>query len=171
MTSTLQVQNIQGPTSGANANQILVPTGQTLAAPGHVIQVVQGTYSTRIAITTATYTFTGLTATITPQFATSKILVQIEHAGVLAVSGNTGDINMRLQRNSSDIYNFALGYFYGDSPQHRAGISGCYLDSPSTTSATVYRTMFAVNGGGGTCAVQNDNANTVSTITLQEIKQ
>ena len=78
-------------------------------------------------------------------------------------------MNLRLQRNSSDIYKFALAYFYGDSPSFRAGISGCYLDSPSTTSATVYRTMFAVNGSG-TNAVQNDNANSVSTITLQEIK-
>ena len=137
---------------------------------GSVLQVVQGTYSTRIAITTTTYTFTGLTATITPRLATSKILVQIEQQGCHVASGNTSDMNMRLQRNSSDIYNFALAYFYGDSPQHRAGISGCFLDSPSSTSATVYRTMFAANDGGS-CAVQNDNANTVSTLTLMEIAQ
>lgn len=164
MTSILKVDNIQK----ANGS---VPKASDLGLniTGSVLQVVQGTYSTRVSITTSTYTFTGLTATITPQFATSKILVQIEQQGCLVISGNTGDMNMRLQRNSSDIYKFALGYYYGDSPQHRAGISGCYLDSPSTTSATVYRTMFAVNGGGGTCAVQNDNANTVSTITLMEI--
>jgi len=135
---------------------------------GSVLQVVQGTTATAVSISTGTYTFTGLTATITPKFATSKILVQIEQQGCLAVSGTTGDINMRLQRNNSDIYNFALGYYYGDTPQHRAGISGCFLDSPSSTSATVYRTMFAANDGGS-CTVQNDYGNTVSTLTLMEI--
>ena len=157
--STLYVDTITEKTSG-NGVQIA----------GHVVQVVQGTTATAVSISTGTYTFTGLTASITPKFNNSKILVQIEQQGCLAVSGNTGDINMRLQRNSSDIYNFALGYFYGDSPQHRAGISGCFLDSPSSTSATVYRTMFAANDGGS-CTVQNDNANTVSTITLMEIAQ
>ena len=170
MASELQVTTLKGNPTGANANQILVPSGQTLYAPGHVIQVVQGTYATSVNISTGTYTFTGLTASITPKFNNSKILVQIEQQGCLAVSGNTGDINMRLQRNNSDIYNFALGYYYGDSPQHRAGISGCFLDSPSSTSATVYRTMFAANDGGS-CTVQNDNANTVSTLTLMEIAQ
>ena len=152
-------------------NQIVeANSGYGVQIPGHVIQVVQGTTATAVSISTGTYTFTGLTASITPKFSTSKILVQIEQAGCLAVSGNTGDINMRLQRNSSDIYNFALGYFYGVATEFRTGISGCFLDSPATTNATVYRTMFAANDGGS-CAVQNDNANTVSTITLMEIAQ
>ena len=170
MASELTVQTLRGPTSGTNANTVLIPSGQTFHAPGHMIQVVQGTYATRIQISTGTYTFTGLTASITPKFNNSKILVQIEQQGCLAINANTGDINMRLQRNSSDIYKFALGYYYGMSNQFRSGISGCYLDSPATTNATVYRTMFAANDGGS-CAVQNDNANNVSTITLMEIAQ
>lgn len=159
MASTLTVDNIVGATAAAKVHM-----------PGGVVQVIQGNTATRVLISTGTYTFTGLTASITPKFSTSKILVQIEQAGCLAVSGNTGDINMRLQRNSSDIYNFALGYFYGVATEFRTGISGCFLDSPATTNATVYRTMFAANDGGS-CAVQNDNANTVSTITLMEIAQ
>ena len=158
--STLSVDTIQGQTTAAN---VKLPAGS-------VVQVIQGNTPTRVYISTGTYTFTGLTASITPKFSTSKILVQIEQAGCLAVIGNTGDINMRLQRNSSDIYKFALGYFYGSTDQFRTGISGCFLDSPATTSATVYRTMFAANDGGS-CAVQNDNANTVSTLTLMEIAQ
>ena len=159
MASTLTVDNIVGATAAAKVHM-----------PGGVVQVIQGNTATRVLISTGTYTFTGLTASITPKFSTSKILVQIEQAGCLAVSGSTGDINMRLQRNSSDIYNFALGYFYGVATEFRTGISGCFLDSPATTNATVYRTMFAANDGGS-CAVQNDNANTVSTITLMEIAQ
>jgi hypothetical protein len=160
MASTLTVDNIVGATTAGNVHM-----------PGGVVQVVQGTTSTRIAISTGTYTFTGLTATITPKFNNSKILVQIEQQGCKATLIQTGDINLRLQRNSTDIYKFALGYFYGNvTTEFRSGISGCYLDSPATTNATVYRTMFAANDGGS-CTVQNDNANTISTITLMEIAQ
>ena len=160
MASTLTVDNIVGATTAGNVHM-----------PGGVVQVVQGTTSTRTAISTGTYTFTGLTATITPKFNNSKILVQIEQQGCKATLIQTGDINLRLQRNSTDIYKFALGYFYGNvTTEFRSGISGCYLYSPATTNATVYRTMFAANDGGS-CTVQNDNANTVSTITLMEIAQ
>jgi len=159
MASTLTVDNIVGATAAGNVHM-----------PGGVVQVVQGTYATNITISTGTYTFSGLTATITPKFNNSKILVQIEQQGCKALNANTGDINLRLQRNSTDVYKFALGYWYGSSAQFRGGISGCYLDSPATTNATVYRTMFAANDGGS-CTVQNDNANTISTITLMEIAQ
>ena len=40
--STLHVENLKGLSSGGNANKIIVPSGQTLTAPGHVIQVVSG---------------------------------------------------------------------------------------------------------------------------------
>ena len=160
MASTLTVDNIVGATAAGNVHM-----------PGGVVQVVQGTAATTVAISTGTFTFSGLTATITPKFNNSKILVQIEQQGCKATLIQTGDINLRLQRNSTDVYKFALGYFYGNiSTQFRSGISGCYLDSPATTNATVYRTMFAANDGGS-CSVQNDNANTVSTITLMEIAQ
>jgi len=38
MASELTVQTLRGPTSGANADTVLIPSGQTLHAPGHVIQ-------------------------------------------------------------------------------------------------------------------------------------
>ena len=38
--STLHVENLKGPTSGANANKIIVPSGQTLYPAGHIIQVL-----------------------------------------------------------------------------------------------------------------------------------
>ena len=43
MASELTVQTLRGPTSGTNANKVLIPSGQTLHAPGHVIQVVSTT--------------------------------------------------------------------------------------------------------------------------------
>ena len=39
MTSTLQVQTLQGPTSGADSNTIRVADNHKLYAKGHVVQV------------------------------------------------------------------------------------------------------------------------------------
>ena len=50
-------------------------SGNGVAIPGHVIQVVSNTYATETASGSSSYTDTGLAATITPKFATSKILV------------------------------------------------------------------------------------------------
>ena len=66
--STLEVKAIQA------------PTGYDLQMPaGHILQVVEGSSTTDVTITsTGTWTDTGLTATITPKFNNSKILV-IQH--------------------------------------------------------------------------------------------
>jgi len=74
--STLHVENLKGLSSGGNANKIIVPSGQELHASGHVVQIqtaqMQGGSGTT---TSTTYVDTGLSISITPKFATSKILV------------------------------------------------------------------------------------------------
>ncbi len=71
---------------------------------GAVLQVVQGSTSTT-ATATSSFIDTGLTASITPSFTSSKILVTVQQQGCTAVATNTGSINMKLQRGSSDIHN------------------------------------------------------------------
>lgn len=149
-------------------NQSLSAVTSAGLPTGTVLQVVQGSTSTSVSATSS-YIDTGLTATITPSSTSSKILVMVQQQGCKATLISTGCVDIKLQRNSSDIYNFAIAYFYGYvSTEFRSDISGCYLDSPSTTSATTYKTVFKANNGG-TSTVQNDGANTVSTITLMEI--
>ena len=79
MAGTLTVQNLQGPSSGANANKIIVPSSHELYAAGHVIQVVQSTLGTTASGATGTganaYYESGLQATITPKSVDSKVLV------------------------------------------------------------------------------------------------
>ena len=58
------------------------PTGMKWAAAGgggggKVLQVVSATTSTAVSISTVTFTDSGITASITPLFSTSKILVLI----------------------------------------------------------------------------------------------
>ena len=85
MASEIIVQTIKGPTSGANANKVIIPSGQTLDASnglktpaGHVIQVQSG-YALPGVVTTTSTTFidTGIIeVAITPKEANSKIYIE-----------------------------------------------------------------------------------------------
>lgn len=137
---------------------------------GSVLQVVQGTYAVNVSSTTATYVDTGLTATITPKFSTSKILVLVNQNGVAKSSASSADVGLKLVRNGTDINNIALTWGYGPASILLDNtISTCYLDSPATTSAVAYKTQFKNSDAGGTVYVQYNSSLTVSTITLMEI--
>lgn len=150
------------------ANQL----GSAALPAGSVLQVVNSTTSTKVTSTTSTFVDTTLTATITPKFSTSKILVLVHQNGCRKAGGNVAaDMKLKLLRNSTDINNIALYSFYtGTSLEIRGQtLSTSYLDSPATTSATTYKTQFAAAENAGEVNVQNEEGNSVSTITLMEI--
>ena len=132
-----------------------------------VLQVVNATSATETASSTGTYADTTLTATITPQSTSSKILVLVSQNGIFK-SGNTG-VNLRLLRGATAISTFAVnaGLTSTTADNNIGGISLCYLDSPSTTSATTYKTQLFSSSGIAVAIVQY--ASTMSTITLMEI--
>ena len=74
---TLTVQTLQAPTSGANANKVLIPSGHTLHATGHVLQVQETSdlSSSSINISSSSLTATGIICSITPQKNDSIILI------------------------------------------------------------------------------------------------
>ena len=155
--------------AGIAATQTL--TNKTLGAgtvfpAGAVLQVVSATYSVSTTNSTGTYADTGLTATITPTSASSKILVIVDQAGLQANTTSNG-IDLILLRGATSLIKFASLYSYVpiNTPM---GASCNYLDSPATTSATTYKTQFLRNSGAGTVFTQ---ANTpTSTIVLMEIQ-
>jgi hypothetical protein len=138
-------------------------------AGGKVLQVVNATYGTSTGNATGTLADTGLTATITPTLATSKILVIVNQNGVYKTSADAGQAtDIRLFRGSTQILQLEgfLGYTLSNVVSHVA--TGCnYLDSPATTSATTYKTQFKSATGTASVFVQADLAN--SSITLMEI--
>ena len=159
---------IAAPNSNTNRTLTLPDNSGTLitnATAGTVLQVVNGTYSTITSNGTTTFADTGLTASITPTSATSKILVLVNQSGVYGNVTNSG-VNIRLQRNSSDICIFAIAYAFG-AAVILCSASTSYLDSPATTSTVTYKTVFARYGGSGNAVVQGNGD--VSTITLLEI--
>tara|TARA_Y100000015_G_scaffold16094_1_gene15440 strand:- start:15229 stop:15786 length:558 start_codon:yes stop_codon:yes gene_type:complete len=184
--STLVVENLKGPTTGANANKITIPSGQTLSAAGHVIQTVYNENITRTAYTSANTTHDLFSATITPKIATSKILVSmsVQHG----THNVQNDFGLHLKRGSTRIGGTtndsarggANSWFCGDDYIGTASqnlfnmftASWQYLDSPATTSATTYtiglfvHNYFYLNrmAGGGSFGGS-------SYISLQEIAQ
>jgi len=141
---------------------------------------VQST-STLLKTSTSVATYgdmTGLSVTITPSSATSKILVSVDL--ILGFATNTEDFFVRLVRGSTAICvsddgatkilsgaAFASNIAYVNFP-----MSFTFLDSPATTSATIYKTQFRTSGGGTLYMNRrgNDqNTDCVSNITVQEI--
>jgi len=134
-----------------------------------ILQVVQGTTTTIVSNSTTTYADTTLTATITPQSATSKILVMVSHGSVYKSNGNAfNGVNLRLVRGATVISNFGAGVGYtGTALDLTSSCSTVYLDSPATTSATTYKTQFANNFAANLVQVQVSAS--LSTITLLEV--
>jgi len=147
-------------------------TGQVIdsgALPiGSVLQVVNGTNSTTVTSSTNTYVDTGLTATITPKFSTSKILVTVHQNGVSKSTNDTA-ANIQLLRGAAVISYFSgyAGQTSSTAVSSVGSVSTSYLDSPATTSATTYKTQLASVSNNAIVGVQQVSA--MSTITLMEI--
>jgi hypothetical protein len=113
---------------------------------GKVLQVVMATNSTASTVATTTLTDQGLTGTITPTLATSKVLVLISTVNEFYRLVNIQGFKLALLRDSTTIWsadNAAYGQFAGTTSvaTHTTPIN--YLDSPATTSATTYKIQIA----------------------------
>jgi hypothetical protein len=172
--STSGYSQLDAPAIAGDQTFTLPGTGGTidrLNRAGNILQVVQGTYSTQVNTSSSTYSDTGLTATITPTSASSKILVLVNQAGCGKESGNTSG-RFRLVRNATEVIVFEkyLGYTASTATNYAGSCSTCYLDSPATTSATTYKTQFASsNNIAGVYAQASDGGSPTSIITLMEV--
>ena len=133
-----------------------------------VLQVVSATSATQTTNSTNVYADTTLTASITPQSATSKILVIVNQNGCFKDTGNTWQ-NLQLLRGATVVVQFG-GYGGHTASAAEIGfgsVSTAYLDSPATTSATTYKTQ--QNSQANIAKVGCQAAGATSTITLMEI--
>ena len=148
---------------------IQAPTGYDLDMPaGHILQVVSANQTSETETTSSSYIDTGLSATITPKFASSKILVLVSQNAVIKSAGN-GGVYGQLLRGSSVLAVLALNVAYtANTDQNRigSGWTSNYLDSPSTTSATTYKTQIKAFNG---ISAGVSSSGAVSRITLIEI--
>jgi hypothetical protein len=149
---------------------------------GNVLQVLQTVKTDTFSTTSGSLTdITGMSVSITPTSATSKILVQYsigqigpgtdEVVGIALLRGSTvigagATAGNRILTSTAAIYPNDRG-----APQ-----AFCFLDSPATTSSTTYKLQIYVNGGNtvyvnrsSTDTDSTTYARTASTITVMEI--
>lgn len=136
---------------------------------GSILQVVNASTQTVVSNSTSSYVDTGLTATITPKFSTSTILVTISQSTYKASSNAGNAINIKLFRGATDLGRIIYAHTYTNTAiETYSQASTQYLDSPATTSATTYKTQFANQVTAASVSVQADSLGK-STITLMEI--
>ena len=166
MASTLTVDNIVGATAASKVH-----------IPGGVVQVVEGTSSTQSSTNSTSAVDTGLTATITPKYSTSKILA-ITSLPYWATEEPGTDVTAYLffKRTVSGQGTLELsGCIFGDHGGNGnrsdawGTVSFTKLDSPSTTSATTYKIQHRVGNSGYTGTAMNGS--NPGMITLMEIAQ
>ena len=146
------------------------PAFEDAAGGGKILQVVEATTTTEVSTTSTSYVDTGLTGTITPAATNSKILVLCS----LAVNSNGGSAvaECKIVRTISSTATDKYVYSGISHPENQSGNHFLsVLDSPSSTSACVYKVQAFLTDQSGTLKFQrNDGADiSRSTITLIEV--
>ena len=155
-------------------DKIFPKNGQVSGAQGGIIQIVSQAFSTQATSTSTSWSSTGLEATITPQSASNKILIQVS-GPMTGFAGGTADQH---QRGGIKIYRGGSG---GTSVESSANGLSCqyglpssysdvhilFLDSPATTSATTYTVMMSRRSGDTTYSFIRDGNQTGSLILME----
>ena len=145
-------------------------TGLKWVAPaggGKVLQVVSATTTTEVQSTSSTYASTGISASITPSSATSKVLVLVSTTVGKDNGSSNNRASFRLRRASTTVLSaINVGYTVGQTFEMIVAYAASYLDSPATTSATTYTLEFNSEGNTSKVFVQN-NSGTGSIVLLE----
>jgi hypothetical protein len=121
------------------------------AEGGKVLQVVGALTATGTTTTSTTFVNTDLSVNITPQFATSKILIFNFNQG-LQFTNAAGETIIEIARNTTSIS--ALTNVYSTTTQTLVMPASIgVLDSPSTTSAITYRTRIRTANSSNSAAI------------------
>lgn len=157
-------------------------TGLKWVAPaggGKVLQVVSATTTTALTISTSTLTDTGITATITPTLASSKILMLITYCIDFNVANvRDMEVKARVFRGATQIMDYNNNFF-AMQITNASTATGSFiqegqnsisiLDTPATTSSTTYKLQAAPENSVSGRSVRFQTDSGPSTITLFEI--
>lgn len=186
--SNLTLGSISG--MGVNNNVVTVPTGHIVKQSGTIVQIIQVVKTDATAMSPGGLwgTIPGMSATITPRFNTSRIMIMVD----VKASGTT-DVAVcrtRLVRDGTGIYvgdasstrprSMGQGYINSAAAgQHNMfQLGGNFLDSPGTILPITYTIQIGGDGTSNTFYInrtQSDRDQTymdgrgASSITLMEI--
>jgi hypothetical protein len=152
------------------SNGLTYPNSSTQASSSVVLQVVSVSNPTLYSTTSTSFIASGMSASITPKFATSKIFVlatitvsqatsSVSAAGAIALYRSTTAL-----QSPQTYQNFSGSNALSTSPRWVVPIN--YFDSPATTSSTTYNIYFASYQGTQSISL---NETQPATITLMEI--
>ena len=169
MTSTLKTDKIEGVTA----------SGTVQMPAGMVIQTVSlaSTTITRIQTASSSYVATGLSNSITPKFATSKLNVRAFITGnTNQTNGNVEGFRMTFFRGAgfSDVRStssgFGIGSLYNTYSRTHAPMLLEIMDAPNTTSAVTYKVYVKTMGSAADVELPPTTEEHVELI-IQEIAQ
>jgi hypothetical protein len=152
-----------------------VPVASALVGTGKILQVVGATTTTETTVSSGTFADSGLTATITPSSASSKILVLIgQHLSTFSVSNDRALSSIQTLRNGTVIAtggSYNVGLLVDSAAPGIFEVPGTFyalslLDSPATTSAVTYKTQIKTSTATSIVAQAQS---VTSTITLLEV--
>lgn len=177
MASEIIVNTIKAPTTGANANKIIVGSGQKLDASaglitpaGHVVQVTPVSYSTTPSSSGSTswVALASPTLTMTPKYSTSRIHV-VWQVNVYHTAGH--GISTRLLEGSTVVWgsaNPSYETYHGNSDTyHQLGHTADL--SAGSTNARTYSLQWILYSG--TTAATINVGNLQSWIYAMEVAQ
>lgn len=152
-----------------NATQYYTGSAWAAVGGGKVLQVVNVIYGTETSTASSTYADTGLTATITPSAATSKVLALVTMPFYKDSSNTNGEFKLiRTATTIATLSNIANTGTTGGIDIGTTSIN--YLDSPATTSATTYKVQFASQANSSRVVINRAGGQTnQSSMTLMEI--
>jgi len=149
--STMYVDTIRA----NSASQITIPSGQTLYAPGHVVQVLSMRTDNSRSTTSTSLVDTDMTLTITPKSTSSKIMVIANMYEVYKQGANTSPM-FAINRAGTIIGDHQGSTQAYTTANEYENVHIVYVDEPSTTSATVYKMQFK-SSNGNTVHINGDN--------------
>jgi hypothetical protein len=159
--------------AGATAPEWAAPAGG-----GKVLQVVSATTTTATTIANTALQDTGITATITPTLATSKILVLVSAQFHLSRDVAFAYAAAELKRDATTIMDYDQGDTFEWAAVNATGATSgrlvvsasiVNLDSPATTSATTYKLQARTPTTANSNQIVFQFSTAPSTITLLEI--
>tara|TARA_R100000742_G_C4253394_1_gene71507 strand:+ start:55 stop:567 length:513 start_codon:yes stop_codon:yes gene_type:complete len=169
--STLLVQNIKH-TNGTTA--ATVDSSGNVHRAGLILQVQSAQLVSGSQWSTTSTSYTDIhSVTITPKFSTSKILFQL--AGEVGSSGDNTAILLKVIRNIGGGGFTTIGgggFCYENNNYEACALS--IMDSPSTTSACIYKVQGARSSTNGTAYYPTNwsiDATEGNTITVMEVAQ
>ena len=165
--------------SQLRVDKILPVDGAPTGGGGGIIQVVHATATSEVTqgFSSNDFVTTGLEATITPKFSTSKILVTGYLSWYIDQGSNTGNVewNFAVCNNSGTILDRTTADIRGyrrttrvEGGKHPIN----FIHSPSTTSAYTYQMRMNAKTSANACNLQcqvNGTANNISRLTLMEV--